>query len=72
MAMNPKQAREALGLNQTEMARAMGMHRNLWLKIERGEQGLTASPSRLLDVLLWLQSLNMLDKYLALFSEKSS
>lgn len=69
MTMSPKQAREFLGLNQTEMAEAMGMHRNLWLKIERGEQGLTAAPSRLLETLLWLKSENLIDKYFTFFSE---
>ncbi len=71
MSMDPKQARLTLGLSQTEIAKAMGVSRGLWLKWERGEQGITAAPSRLLMTLIWLQSVNMLDKYLIFFDEKS-
>jgi DNA-binding XRE family transcriptional regulator len=71
MTINPKQARLTLGLNQTEMANAMGVARGTWLKWEREEQGITAAPSRLLKILLWLQSINMLDAYLKLFSDSS-
>lgn len=53
---NPKQARLTLGLNQSEMARLMGIHRNLWVKWERGEQRITAAPVRLLAVLLFLKA----------------
>lgn len=68
---NPKQVREFLGLNQTSMAKAMGVHRNTWLKWERGEQDISAAPSQLLKTLLWLKSIDMLDNYLTFFSEKS-
>ena len=68
MSLNPKQARLQLGLNQTEMSRAMGVHRNLWLKWERGESRITAAPERLLKTLLWLQSENLIDKYFTFFS----
>jgi len=61
---NPKEAREYLGLNQTQMASTMGVHRNLWLKWEREEQRITAAPLRLIEVLLWLKSKNMLVDYL--------
>ena len=71
MTVNPKEAREILGLNQTEMAKALGVARNTWLKWERGERDITAAPSRLLKTLLWLQSVNMLDKYFTFFDEKS-
>lgn len=67
MSISQEQARLKLGLNQTEMARAMGVHRNLWLKWERKEQRITASPSRQLKTLLWLHSVNMLDLYLEYF-----
>lgn len=64
---SPKEARQALGLNQTEMANAMGVHRMLWRKWETGEQGITAAPQRLLDTLIWFQSISMLDAYLKHF-----
>jgi transcriptional regulator with XRE-family HTH domain len=64
MEINPKQARENLGLNQTQMAEAMGVHRNTWLKWERGEQQISAAPARLIQVFLWLNSKNMLNSFL--------
>ena len=69
MTINIKQAREFLGLSQTDMAKAMGVDRGTWLKWERKEQGITAAPTRLLKTLLWLQSINMLDIYLNFFSD---
>lgn len=63
-SQSPKEARETLGLTQTQMAAAMGVHRNLWLKWEREEQRITAAPARLIEVLLWLKSKNMLVDYL--------
>lgn len=50
--VNPKQARENLGLTQTQMARAMGVVRGTWLKWERKEQGITAAPRRLIEIML--------------------
>ena len=67
--IDPKHARETLGLNQTEMAKAMDVSRGLWLKWEREEQGITAAPSRLLKTLLWLQSVDIFDKYLMFFDK---
>jgi transcriptional regulator with XRE-family HTH domain len=64
MPINPKQARITLGLNQTEMAKAMGISRGLWLKWEREEQRITAAPQRLIEALLYLKSVNMLDSFL--------
>lgn len=66
--INPKHARETLGLNQTEMAKAMGISRGLWLKWERNEQRITAGPTRLLNILLWLNKKNMLQDYINKFS----
>ncbi len=70
--INLKHSREALGLNQSEMARAMGVHRNTWIKWERGEDGrqITASPARLVKTLLWLEDMNLLELYLEFFKEK--
>ena len=67
MSLNPKQARLSLGLNQTEMSKAMGVHRNTWLKWERDEQDPSAAPTQLLKTMLWLQSIDMLDSYLSFF-----
>ena len=69
MTINPKQAREFLGLSQTDMAKAMGVSRGLWLKWERQEQGMTAAPTRFLQFLIWLQSKDMLDIYFTFLSE---
>lgn len=71
---DPKQARLTLGLNQTEMAKAMGVSRGTWLKWERAEDGrqITAAPAQLLKTLLWLQSIDMLDIYLTFFLSDSS
>jgi transcriptional regulator with XRE-family HTH domain len=46
------------------MAEAMGVHRNTWLKWERGEQQISAAPARLIQVFLWLNSKNMLNSFL--------
>jgi len=67
MTINPKQARLTLGLNQTEMAKAMGVARSTWLNWERGERDITAAPARLLKTLIWLQSIDKLDIYLHFF-----
>jgi transcriptional regulator with XRE-family HTH domain len=62
--LSPIMAREILGLNQGTMAAAMGVHRNTWGKWEREEQRITAAPSRLIEVFLWLQSRGLLADYL--------
>lgn len=70
--ISPNQARLTLELNQTEMSAAMGVHRNTWLKWERGEQQMSAAPARLLKTLLWLQANSMLKQYLSFFSACSA
>ena len=70
--VNPKQGRITLGLNQTEMAKAMGVSRSTWLHWERGERDITAAPARLLKTLLWLQSTGNIDIYLTFFGEEST
>lgn len=67
MDINLEQARLTLGLEQPEMAQAMGVRRRTWLNWERGERRITAAPLRLLKTLLWLQSIDMFDKYFAFF-----
>lgn len=68
--MNIKRAREALGLTQTEMAAAMGVHRGLWLKWERNEQRMTAAPVRLLDLLGLLHADGRMRVYLDRLPER--
>ncbi|MCP3943211.1 MAG: helix-turn-helix transcriptional regulator [Desulfobacteraceae bacterium] len=64
-----KQARQTLGLNQTQMAKAMGVSRGLWIKWEKGdEQGITAAPTRLLETLMWLHSKDLFSEYQEKFS----
>lgn len=46
-----KQIRLQLGLTQAAMARMMGVHYHLWIKWERQEQRITASPLRHLQLL---------------------
>jgi transcriptional regulator with XRE-family HTH domain len=70
MDLNLKKIRTELNLNQTEMAKAMGVDRRLWLKWERKEQGITAAPTRLLGTLLWLNQNNMLSDFLRHFKVK--
>lgn len=65
--VTPKQARETMGFNQTQMARAMGVSRGLWLKWERGEQRLTAGPARLIETLVWLKDIGIIDLFLKQF-----
>jgi len=69
MTINPKQARQTLGLSQTDMAKAMGVSRSTWLHWERQERDMNAAASRLLMTLLWLQSINRIDIYLNFFSD---
>ncbi len=66
--IGPRQVRLTLGLNQSGMAGVMGVHRNTWVKWERGEREITAAPARLLETLLWLKSKNLLTKYIKKFS----
>ena len=70
--LDPKQARQTLGLNQTEMSKAMGCSRSTWLHWERGEREINAAALRLLKTLLWLQSIDKFDIYLTFFLSDSS
>ena len=60
--MEPKAAREALGLNITEMSHLCGIHYMTWSKWERGAQRPPAIARRLFDVLLWLQREGLLEQ----------
>lgn len=59
-----REARESLGMNQSEMARAMGVHRVTYTKWERGENRITASPATMIRMLLHMQSNGMLKSWL--------
>jgi DNA-binding transcriptional regulator YiaG len=48
LPINPKEARLKLGLNQSQMARLMGVHRSTWVKWERGERRMNAAAVELL------------------------
>lgn len=59
-----KLARQSLGLNQSEMARAMGVNRVTYTKWERGEQRITAGPKTEIDMLLYMHSIGALAGWL--------
>ena len=61
---NPKEARLRLGLSINEMARACGVHRQTWVKWERGERSPDAAALRLIHALLWLADRGLLTDYL--------
>lgn len=65
-----KQARQQLGLNQSEMARTMGVVRTLYTKWERGEQRITAGPKTEIDMLLYMQQCGVLAGWLELKKEQ--
>ena len=58
--MEPKEIREALGFNVTQMARACGIHYMTWSKWEKGKQNPPAIARRMFDLLLWLQGQGLL------------
>ena len=62
--LNAKTAREYLELTQTEMSKAMGISRGLWVKWERKEQRMTAAPIQLIKILIELDKKGCLKKYL--------
>ena len=66
-----KKARLTLGLNIEEMSRLVGVHRQTWAKWEHGERNLTAAPSRLLDVILWMHSRGLIGDFLRDFRKKT-
>lgn len=66
--MNPPEiikARQQLGLNQSEMARALGVARNHYLKWERGEQRITTAPVASIHMLLYMQRCGVLGGWLS-------
>lgn len=59
-----KEARESLGMNQSEMACAMGVHRVTYTKWERGENAITAAPATVIRMLMHMQSKGVLNSWL--------
>ena len=62
--MDLKKIRIELNLNQAQMARALGIHRQTWVKWERAEQRPPAVLIQFLKTLRWLDAKNMLPAYL--------
>ena len=56
MTMNPKQTRLTLGLSINEMAQVCGVHRQTWVKWERGERTPPAIAIRFFDILELLKT----------------
>ena len=52
--MTPAEVRKELGLSVEEMAQAMGVHRQTWVKWERGERKPDNAATRLMHLLCWL------------------
>lgn len=52
--MTPAEARQKLGLSVEEMARAMGVHRQTWVKWERRERKPDNAAAQLMHLLCWL------------------
>ncbi|MGL4756213.1 MAG: helix-turn-helix transcriptional regulator [Aeromonadaceae bacterium] len=59
-----KQARQSLGLNQSEMAKAMGVNRVTYTKWERGEQSITAGPSTEIEMMLYMMDSGIIGGWL--------
>lgn len=57
-------ARLDLGMTQSDMARAMGVHRVTYTKWERGENAITAAPATVIRMLLHMQSKAVLNSWL--------
>ena len=62
--MDPKEARLKLGLTQSQMATACNTSVGTVTKWDQGQRVPRGQASRLIDVLLWLKSKDMLDLYL--------
>jgi DNA-binding transcriptional regulator YiaG len=66
--INTKQIRELLGLTQSEMARACNTSIGTVTKWDQGQRAPRGQAARLIEVLLWLKSKNMLADYLEFFN----
>jgi DNA-binding transcriptional regulator YiaG len=66
--IDTKRTREQLGLSQSEMARACNTSIGTVTKWDQGQRIPRAQAVRLIEVLLWLKSKNMLSDYLKHFN----
>lgn len=66
--MTPKEARLKLGFSQSQMATACNTSIGTVTKWDQEKREPRGQAERLIEVLLWLQSQNLLDKYLKFFS----
>ncbi len=58
------ETRESLGLNQEAMSVLMGVHRQTWVKWERGENRMPHVARRLCGVLKWMHEKKYLEEFL--------
>ena len=66
--MTPAEARQDLGLSIAEMARTLGIHRQTWVKWERGEQSPPAVALTAIRLLWFLQMRGELQDWIALIT----
>lgn len=59
------EVRKRLGLSIADMAKACGVHRQTWIKWEKGERHPEAAARRLISLLEWLhdQGIDLPDKH---------
>lgn len=67
--MTPSEARIDLGLSIAEMARTLRIHRQTWVKWERGEQHPPAVAVTAMRLLWFLKMRGFLDDWIALTAE---
>ena len=65
---SPKQARITLGLTQPQMAIACNTTKDTVASWDQGRREPRGPSARLIELLLWLNSKNMLKSYLKIFS----
>lgn len=63
-AIEPKEARLRLGLSPNAMAAAMGVHRQTWVKWERGERTPDNAALRLIEALQFMSERGCLAEFL--------
>lgn len=68
IVIEPKEARLRLGLSPNQMAYAMGVHRQTWVKWERGERQPDRAAIRLIDALQFMQKRGCLDDFISMMS----
>lgn len=63
--MAPLETRQKLGLNASEMARLMGVHRETWAKWEDGRREPNEAAKTLMGVFAWMHDAGCLADYVA-------